>query len=475
MIKPVQFLMVAVLTLTISACAQAPTSGVIVGKIERDLRWGDRRANFDVTNSTEDLKFLTVEAEIEFTGGGLNPHRRTIAHVILPPGATETVSARLYIPGNYGTANGQIRIHDVVDTLDIILPSQKCFEDNFMITFHPPESIQPYLEVELTLPPRVDEHPDFDNQLARLMLVLLNEGKSLDEIAAMTAADTAFVKTMYEAMQSDGYVKWEEDRSVLQFPLITVDEAEQAKQMAEKVSDSLVATVRGNLANYQRVIDSLITTGSLSADSNSFLDGGTILHHPYPVIAGLLLWWDLGQSFITRSAPLLIYDGTDECNAHIPAYMYAVQGGAYFNGTNFYALMSNKSRFGISFGDSLPVLECEENFIRVGQQKRPARFTFSSESRQETFTIDTVLVRPALNALKGEVDSLLVDTYFQLRDLATSFGHAKASYGMRYWFWNLTASRTQVKLVQQAVLKRRGNGQFKFTPHRGRGLRGKKG
>ena len=197
-----------------------------------------------------------------------------------------------------------------------------------------------------------------------------------------------------------------------------------------------------------------------------------ILHRLYPTISALLLWWDLGQSFITRSAPLLIYDGTDECNAQIPTYMYAVQGGGYFNGTNFYSLQFNSKRFGISFGDSLPVLECEENFIRVGQQKKnPARFKYASDYHQETFTIDTIVVRPALNALKGDVDSLLVDTYFELRDLATSFGHARASYGLRYWFWNLTASRTQVKLIQQGVLKRRGNGQFRFTPYRGHGPR----
>lgn len=471
MFKPLQWILVISMTLTLSACAQGPD--VMVGKIERDLTWGDRAAIFEVTNRSDNLKFLTVETEIEFTGGYLNPHRRTIAHIILPPGATETVSARLYIPGNYGTAKGQIRVHDVVDTLDVILPGQKCFEDNFMITFHPPESIQPYLDIELTLPPRVDVHPDFDNHLARLMLVLLNEGKSIDEIAGMTAADTAFVQTMYDAMQSNGYVKSEEDGPVLQFPLISVAEAEQAKEMAERVSDSLVAIVRGNLDNYQRVIDSLIEVGSMSTDSNSFLDGATILYHRYPVISCLLLWWDLGQSFITRSAPLLIYDGTDECNAHIPAYMYAVQGGGYFNGTNFYSLMSNSRRFGISFGDSLPVLECEENFIRVGRQNVLARFTYASDYRQETFMIDTLLVRPALNAIKGEADSLLVDTYFELRDLATSFGHAKASYGLRYWFWNLTASRTQVKLVQQGVLDRRGNGQFRFSPFSGRGLRGK--
>ena len=471
MIKPLQLILVTFMALTLNACAQS--SDVVVGKIERDLRWGDRKATFDVTNNSDELKFLAVETEIEFKEGYLNPQRRTIAHVILLPGATETVSARLYIPGNYGTGKGHISIYDVVDTLDIILSNQKCFEDNFMITFHPPESIQPYLEVELTFPPRVDVHPDFDNHLTRLMLVLLNEGKSIDEIASMTSAETSFVQTIYESMQSKGYIKWEEDKPVLQFPLISVAEAEKAKQIAERVSDSLVTIVRDNMDAYQAVMDSLIAAKALSADSNSFLSGGTILYHHYPVVAGLLLWWDLGQSFITRSAPLLIYDGTDECNAYIPTYMYAVQGGAFFNGTNFYSLMNKAGRFGISFGDSLPVLECEENFIKYDKQKRSARFTFANDFKQEIFTIDTSVVRPALNALKGDADSLLVDTYFELRDLATSFGHAKASYGLRYWFWNLTASRTQVKLIQQGVIKRSGNGQFRFTPYPSRGRKGK--
>ena len=466
MIKPVQLLIVAMVILTLSACAQGPD--IIVGDIERDLRWGNRQVVFEVTNKTSDLKFLTVETEIQFSGSYLTPNRRAILHVILPPESSETVTATLYIPGNYGVANGRITVYDVVDTLDIILPNQKVFEDNFMINFHPPESIQPYLEIEVTMPPRVNEHPDFDNQLSRLMLVLLNEGKSVQEIAGMTSADTAYIQEMYESMLSKGYVKDVDGQTQLRLPVISVPEAEQAKQMAEDVSDSLVITIKNNLRDYRRVLERLVAAGSVPRDSNAFLDGGSILYHPYPVVSALLLWWDLGQKFITRSAPLLIYDATDICNARIPNYMYAVQGGAYFNGTCFYALFQGKRHFSILFGDSLPEIECAEDFILKGQQKKKPRWTYGDGFRQETFMIDTTVVRTALAALAGDTDSLLVRTYFDLKALAQSYGREKASYGMRYWFWNLVASRTLVKLHEQGIIERRGNGQFKFEPYRGR-------
>jgi len=471
MVKPAQLMVVALVGLTLSACAQnhGAGSGIIVGDIERDLRWGARPAAFEVTNKSENLKFLTLETEIQFSGSYLTPHRRAMSHVIVPAGITETVTATVHIPGNYGRADGRITLYDVIDTLDAILPGQKCFEDNFMINFHPPESIQPYLETEITMPPRVEQHPDFDNQLSRLMLVLLNEGRSIDEIAAMTAADTAFVRTMFHQMVSKGYVADEEGRPRLTFPLISVAEAEQAKEMAEELSDSLVAAVRENLPEYYRVLQRLVAEGSVPKDSNAFLNGGTILHYPYPVVSGLWLWWDLGQRFITRSAPLMIYDGTDICNAHIPNYMYAVQGGSYFNGTCFYALFQSDRTFSILFGDSLPPVECPEDFILKGQQGTQSRWKYDTDYRQETFVVDTSALRPALNALAGDIDSLMVRTYFRLKDLSQSYGRETASYGMRYWFWNLTASRALVKLVQQGVLERRGNGQFKFERYRGRG------
>jgi hypothetical protein len=185
----------------------------------------------------------------------------------------------------------------------------------------------------------------------------------------------------------------------------------------------------------------------------------------------LLLWWDLGQRFITRSAPLMIYDGTDICNAHIPQYMYAVQGGAFYNGTCFYSLFQNQRTFTILFGDSLPPIECDEDFILRGRQGKKPGWKYDKDYHQETFMIDTTVLRPALNALAGDIDSLMVRMYFRLKELSQSYGRDKASYGLRYWFWNLTTSRTLVKLVQQGVLERRGEGQFKFERYRGRNSR----
>jgi len=468
MFKPLLPMVAALVGLSLSACAQSTSSEIVVGDIQRDLHWGNHPATFEVTNETDYPKFLTVETEIQFSDSYLKPERRAISHVILPPRATENVSAMLYIPGNYGRADGRITIYDVVDTLDEILPGQKCFEDNFMITFHPPEAIQDYLQTQLTLPPRVEEHPDFDNELARLVIVLINEGRTVDDIAEMTAAEPGFVQTVVDKMVSEKYMADEDGKYKLLFPLITVAEAEQGKKMAEELSDSLVATVKANLPAYREVLKRLVAEGKAPQDSNSFLDGGTILYYPYPLLSGFVLWWDLGQRFITRSAPLKIYDGTDICNAHIPNYMYAVQGGPYFNGTCFYVLYQDTRTFTILFGDSLPPVECPEDFILKGNRGLKPNWKYDEGFHQETFMVDTTVIRPVLQALEGDADSLLVRMYVRLKELAQSHGQEKASYGMRYWFWNLAASRTIVKLVQQGVIERRSDGQFKFERYRGR-------
>ena len=77
--------------------------------------------------------------------------------------------------------------------------------------------------------------------------------------------------------------------------------------------------------------------------------------------------------------------------------------------------------------------------------------------------LDTAVVRPMLAALGPGADTLLTEAYYRMRDVAVKHGHKRLLYGQRYWFWNLTATRTLRKLVESGVLTRRGNGQFRFA------------
>jgi hypothetical protein len=274
--------------------------------------------------------------------------------------------------------------------------------------------------------------------------------------------DTSFVQEAVQTMIQKGYVREEDESYLLTFPFISIDEAEEAKKVAVTLSDTLAAMIESNMALYGKMLDSLVSAGVVDKDSNAFVDGGVVLYRPYPVVSALLLWYHLGQKFITRSAPLMIYDGTDPCNAHIPYYMYAVRGGAIFNGTQFYAFIPIRSIFQILYGDVIPEVECGEDFILKAKLRRPVPWSLAKEFRPESFMLDTLAVKPILNALSVGADSLLVETYFRLRDIAVKYGHKKLLYGERYWFWNLTATRTLKKLVDSGVITRRGNGQFKF-------------
>ena len=440
-----------------------PGPELFVGEIDfSSLRWGKRAAIFEVTNNTEELKYITVETEVRFTGLYLNPNRRTRSHYVLKPFEAQIFRPTVYIPGNFGTAKIKISLYDVVDTLDTVLPGQKFFEQPFTIRYHAPDEIFSYVNEKIDLPPMVERHPDFDNEFARILPELLNEGKSVEKIATMAMADTSFVQEAVQTMIRKGYVRVEDESYLLTFPFISVSEAEEAKKIAVSLSDTLAVMIENNMALYGKILDSLVSVGAVDKDSNAFFDGGAILYRPYPVISALLLWYHLGQKFITRSAPLWIYDGTDPCNAHIPYYMYAVRGGAIFNGTQFYALIPAHSTFQIIYGDVIPVIECGEDFILKAKLKQQIPWNHAQEFQPESFMLDTMAVKPMLNALGAGADSLLVETYFRLRDIAVKYGHKKLLYGERYWFWNLTATRTLKKLVDRGVITRRGNGQFKF-------------
>ena len=106
-----------------------PGPDVSVGEISfSSFRWGPQQAVFELTNTAADLKFITVEATVGFTGHYLNPTRWTLNHHILEPLESKIIRQEVPIPGNFGQAKITIELLDVVDTLDRILPGQKFFE-----------------------------------------------------------------------------------------------------------------------------------------------------------------------------------------------------------------------------------------------------------------------------------------------------------------------------------------------------------
>ena len=443
--------------------SQPVAPDITVGDIDLSrLRWGNQAINFDVANNTDELKFVTLEVTLESPGAYLSGGRTSRSHHILLPEETRSISHPVFIPGIWGQLKIVVSLYDVVDTLDVLLPGQKFLEQPFFIDFSVPETLYTYLNERIDLPPRVNDHPIFDSDFSRLLLLLLNEGRTAGEIADLARTDTNFVLESIRLLVNMGYVKPSGDRYRLAFPFIDVPEAQEVRELADDLSISLAEVIARNMSGYNRVLDSLVAAEVVAADSNTFMDPGVVLYRRYPVVSALLLWFYLGRMFITDTLPLAIYAGTDPCNAHIPDFMYAVRGGAVFNGSHFFLLNLRTSAYQILFADEIPELECGGNFARLARFNRSVSWGYKKAYVPETFMLDTAVVMPMLEALALKTETLLAGSRSRLAAIARRHGHETVTRGYRYWFWNLVATRTLRKLVDEGVVTRRGNGFYKM-------------
>ena len=448
-------------------CKAGGDKAIAIGEISLpEVKWGDQTFDLELQNQTDELRFATIQVEASFEDSWLSPKRRTAMHAILEPRAKITVKPTLTVPGNYGRAKITVGVYDVVDTLDLLLAGQLTVQKTVEHTFETPPSVVKYLQTPITLPPRVSEHPYFDNHLSRIILLLIDEGLTLRQMMAITGADSLALTDMINKLVDRGCVTSEEGRFHLTFTVLGAEEVGVASRISERVADTLAAVISHNLDAYRRVMDSLVAAGSVKADTLDRFHTGTPLHHLYPTISALLLWFQVGQNFITRNAPFVLYDNTDPCNADIDAYMYAIAAPDSLNGTHYYVYTPTGATYVVRFGDEQPQIECEEEFLIRAQQRIPARFTEATGSEAEVFRFDSTTARPVLKALGGRADSLMWQVYIELRDIATSYGHPRLDFGYRYWFWNLTATRVVRKLVAADVIHRRGNGQFRFDGYR---------
>jgi hypothetical protein len=458
--KRLTLTLLAVLTAA-SVLAQEPE--VIVGEINFPKHaWGIQTMPFDVTNNTEWLKFLVVETDAAFAGSYVNPHRIVRTTFVLEPSTRLTVGSKLEIPPNYGELSLWVRVFDVVDTLDELSLGTLVFEQPFIIRFHTPETVIPYFQERLTLPPMVGNHGLLDNEFARLMLLMLNENKTIAEIATICQTDSSYAVEVAEQMVSEKYLQKEQEKYLVKIPIISQTYAESGRELADRTSDRLAEKIAANLTSRRSVIDSLVSAGVYSGDSTNFTEGGMLLFQPYPLIGGLYLWQVLGQKFISGSHGLFIFAHTDPCNAEIGPYMYVVQGGDYFNGHHFFLADPSRGGYDSRFGDSIPEVECKPGFERASVAIESIYWNYAPAYRQDMFLYDSTFINPMLRKIDTGVEEILLDAITELRKINKQFCGTDLALGTGYWFWNLTASLTLDKLTKSGVVTRTGNGQFRF-------------
>lgn len=458
---------ISILMICFLICSLQTVTGkdLQIGEVDfQSLRWGEQRATVEATNNSSLTKFIIIEIEIKFTGTYLNPKRITRSSFVLPPGKTTVLDPAISIPGNFGSSKVSLKVYDVVDTLDIILPDHVVFEQPFFLNFIIPDALVPYLQFKVLYPPRVGDDIDFDNEFSRFLPLLISDGYSPGEIADMAMCDTSFVVKMIERLMDLAYArKNEAGEYVLNFPVIPMDEADKGRALAIQTADSLSKILSNNIDAYYRVVDSLKLASKVPKDTNSFYDGGALLYFPYPIINGLGLWWDLAENFISpNTSPMEIYSYSDPCEIQIPLYMYAVVGYDDNNGSHYFSSMSSSSGVLMYFGDSPPSYQCARNYSMMNLARRYTGWSIPDGFEPRGFMIDTSIVRPAIDALVREADPLIKDTYDKVTKLGLSYNREKLTRGYYFWFWNLVATNTANKLIETGVVPRMGNGQFKF-------------
>ncbi len=457
--------------------AQTPDSvkqpDIFVGNIKfPSLRWGTQKAEIPLKNNTDQLKFIVMDTHLEFKGQYLNPERSAHTSTFLEPEGEITVTAEVEIPPNYGQAELDVELYDVVDTLDQVLPGQRFFSQTFQLNFPIPDAMLPYMTEKFTFPPQVQTHPYFDNEFVRALFPLLNEGKSVNDIAKMAECESLYVAKQITLFSGEHYLEGVRGDSAFVpiFPVIMMKEAEQAKQVADSLVASLTAKLTANLKSYRPILDSLVTAKVITRDSNDFISGTSCLYYEYPSVAGLLLWFDLGRDFVTGKPQFMVFEGTDLCNAANVNYIYEVQGGDNFNGNQFYALTSDINTYQIMYSDHPLTLTCPNNFLLLRHLGRPARWDYATNDYPEFFIVDTGAVRPMLSMVDVGTTPLLENARKALDKIAKKFGHDQGTTrAYRYWFWNLVASATLKNLEAANIVTKRGNGNFRFDSIRKQG------
>ncbi len=448
--------------LGVAWCAQAQE--VTIGKIDFPERvWGEQTMAFEVTNNSEWLKFMVVQADIAFEGSYVNPTRERFTNFVLEPAETKVFRPVLEIPGNYGTVTVWLRIYDVVDTLDDLSLGTQLFEQPFKMQFHTPEGVLPYFKERITLPPMTERSPMLDNEFARLMVVMSQQGKTVDEIAALTGADTTYVRLIGRRLVRERILAYDRSGFKPDISVITQDEAKDGRQLAENTAGKLATLITENWPAYRQEMDSLVKTGKLSKDSTNFFEGGTVLYMPYPMISGMLLWYDLGQTFINGGKPIFMFNRTGPCKPDIGEFMYIVQGGDYYSGHHYFAARPTKNGQRIRFGDEIPSVTCNPGYSKKANLHEGLDWSYDEEYAPESFYFDLSLVNPPMKALEVGTHELLNDVQQQLQKIDRKYGNTIYRAGVRFWFWNLTATLTLEKLVSDGFVQRSGNGQFNLV------------
>ena len=90
-------------------------------------------------------------------------------------------------------------------------------------------------------------------------------------------------------------------------------------------------------------------------------------------------------------------------------------------------------------------------------------WNYAEDLKIETFYFDTTVVNPPLRALATGAPQVLEDAGDQLEKIHQQYANEGLSSGVRYWFWNLTATVTLSNMEKSGMIKPGPDDMFLVT------------
>ena len=227
---------------TVMAQADSPEVTVVPPEIP-DRRWGEQTVTFDVTNHTDYLRFIVLQQTLTVAGKYSETQRVLTSNNILWPGETREIDVTIEIPGVFGSGTVLIALYDVVDTLDAIYPGYDIYTNNLRFEFPIPDGLLDQAEADPELPPRVGEAMDFGYDFARLLVMLLEDGRSVSEIASLANCSESYVTRTIDSMASREYLKQSSAGPQVAIPYITAAHAQRASATIDSLAIESIVRV----------------------------------------------------------------------------------------------------------------------------------------------------------------------------------------------------------------------------------------
>jgi hypothetical protein len=424
--------------------------------------WGRQSVTVNLRNISEDYKWIAVQTEVIFSDTLLSPRRNSQKSVFIEPNENRKLTLPYDFPGNYGKGMVRISLYEQVDTLDPLYESLRFFKKDIPVNFPVPDSLKELVAAGINVPMYSERTELFDNLFNRLMLILLYQGRTLDDVARLTGADSIFVNMMLRKFILDGLISQDNYIYTPKFAVIESSFIDKIRPLMDSTITSLYNSIKSGLPRYDSLVSDYVATGKLSRDKYNLYEPGSVLYHKYPTTLGLLFWNKLGRDFINDGKPLSLFVGSDPCSARMLGFTFMTTGNKKNLGRSLYLNLDEGNDEGKFYCSADSVIFNCYRLSPPGATNVAYDWNVSEKNPMMYFTYEDEVIKDALGILAGDSPQIINKLKTRIETELAGSKNVSHLLGVRYWCWNLIVTEAIKKLEVDNVLAKEGSGLYLF-------------